>query len=253
MFTAFHYWMMRYRRIWRGTIVISVANPLIFLAGLGIGLGHLINQHAGSHVISGSYAASFAPGLLAASAMQTAFLEASRPVMSAAGRDGAYRSATTSPLSTVQILGGHLLFIAFRIVSSNAAFVVLLVAFGICRPWQALWLFAASVLVGMAFAAPVAAWAVQTRRTQSIYNVFRFVIMPMYMFSGTFFAISTLPGWLRFLVELTPLWHGTALCRSLASGSATFTGTVTHSLVLLILTIGGLLVARRTYARSLQP
>jgi ABC-type polysaccharide/polyol phosphate export permease len=253
MFTAFQYWMMRYRRSWRSTIVISVANPLIFLVGLGIGLGHLINQHAGSHVISGSYAAFFAPGLLAASAMQTAFIEASHPVMSAAGQDGAYRSATTSPLTTVQILGGHLLFIAFRIVSSNAAFVVLLVAFGICRPWQALSLFAASVLVGIAFAAPIAAWAVQARRTESINNVFRFVIMPMYMFSGTFFATGTLPGWLRFLVEFTPLWHGTALCRSLASGSATLAGTVTHSLVLLTLTIGGLLVAQRTYARRLQP
>lgn len=252
MLTAFQYWMMRYRRIWRGTIVISVANPLILLAGLGIGLGHLINQHAGSHLTGGSYAAFFAPGLLAAAAMQTAYIEASQPVMSAAGRDGAYRSATTSPLSTTQILNGHLLFMAFRVVSSNAAFVVLLAAFGICRPWRTPGLFAASILTGMAFAAPVAAWAVQTRRTQAISNVFRFVIMPMYMFSGTFFAIGTLPSWLRFIIELTPLWHGTALCRSLASGSATLAGTVTHSLVLLALAIGGLLAARRTYARRLR-
>ncbi len=253
MSTAFQYWMMRYRRIWRGTIVISVANPLIFLAGLGTGLGHLINQHAGSHLAGGSYAAFFAPGLLAASAMQTAYAEASQPVMSAAGRDGAYRNATTSPLSTAQILNGHLLFIVFRIVSSNAAFVLMLVAFGICRGWRAAWLFAAATLVGMAFAAPVAAWAVQRRRVEAISSVFRFVIMPMYMFSGTFFATSTLPAWLLFIIEATPLWHGTALCRSLAAGSATLAGGAVHVSILRALTIGGLLVARHAYARRLRP
>jgi ABC-type polysaccharide/polyol phosphate export permease len=253
MSTAFQYWMMRYRRTWRGTIVISVANPLIFLVGLGTGLGHLVNQHAGSHVIVGSYAAFFAPGLLAASAMQTAYVEASGSVMRAAGRDGAYRNATASPLTTAQILNGHLLFMAFRIVSSNAAFVLVMAAFGVCRGWWAVWLFAASSLVGMAFAMPVAAWAVQTRRIESIDNVFRFVIIPMYMFSGTFFATSTLPGWLRFVVEATPLWHGTALCRSLAAGSVTLAGTVVHTSILLALMVGGLLTARHTYARKLRP
>ena len=253
MLTAFGYWMRRYRRVWRGTVVISLVNPLIFLLGLGVGLGHLIGQHAGSHVIPGSYAAFFAPGLLAASSMQTAYIESSSPVMSAAGHDGAYRCATPSPLRTSQILHGHLLFIAFRIVSSNAAFVAVLAASGICRTWWALWLFAASTLVGLAFAAPVAAWAVRARRVESVDSVARFVIMPMYMFGGTFFATSALPGWLRPVVEITPLANGTALCRSLAAGEAPLAQTVLHVCVLLALAIGGLLVARHTYVRRLRP
>lgn len=253
MLTVFGYWMTRYRRIWRGTVVISLVNPLIFLAGLGLGLGHLVGRHAGSHVIDGSYAAFFAPGLLAASAMQTAYVESASPVMNAASHDGAYRSATPSPLNTMQILHGHLLFIAFRILSSNAAFVAVLVLFGVCRTWWAVWLFAASTLVGLAFAAPVAAWAVQARRVESIDSVARFVIMPMYMFSGTFFATSALPGWLRHVVELTPLANGTALCRSLAAGDAPPAQTVLHVSVLLALALGGLLVARHTYVRKLRP
>jgi lipooligosaccharide transport system permease protein len=91
MITAFRYWMTRYRRVWRGTAVVSLVNPLIFLA--------------------------------------------LSPVMNAAGHDGAYRNATPSPLRTAQILHGHLLFIAFRIVSSNAAFVAVLAVSGVCRTW----------------------------------------------------------------------------------------------------------------------
>jgi lipooligosaccharide transport system permease protein len=253
MLTAFGYWMRRYRRVWRATVVVSLVNPLIFLLGLGVGLGHLIGQHAGSHVIQGSYTAFFAPGLLAASSMQTAYIEASSPVMDAAGKDGAYRNATPSPLNTSQILHGHLLFIAFRILSSNAAFVAVLVAFGICRTWWALGVFAAATLVGLAFAAPVAAWAVRARRVESVDSVARFVIMPMYMFGGTFFATGTLPGWLRPVVEATPLANGTALCRSLAAGDAPAAATVVHVSVLLALAVGGLLVARHTYLRRLQP
>jgi lipooligosaccharide transport system permease protein len=114
-------------------------------------------------------------------------------------------------------------------------------------------LFAASTLVGLAFAAPVAAWAVQARRVESVDSVARFVIMPMYMFSGTFFATSALPGWLRPVVELTPLANGTALCRSLAAGEVPLAATVLHVSVLAALAGGGLLVARHTYVRKLRP
>ena len=91
MIHVFTYWFMRYRRTWRGSIVMSVANPLLFLIGVGAGLGHLVDHHAPAQMAGVSYAAFFAPGLLAAAAMQTAFLESSGQV----ARGGGARTAPT--------------------------------------------------------------------------------------------------------------------------------------------------------------
>ena len=114
MWREFTYWLLRYRRTWRGSIVISVANPLLFLLGIGAGLGHLVDRHAPAQIAGVSYLAFFAPGMLAAAAMQTGFIESAGRVAMAAGFDGSYRAATTTPLTPAQIMAGHLLFIAFR-------------------------------------------------------------------------------------------------------------------------------------------
>ena len=72
----------------------------------------------------------------------------------------------------------------------------------------------AAVLTGLAFAIPAAAWGVTVTRSQQINKMFRFVIMPLYMFSGTFFAITQLPEWIRWLAYVLPLYHGVELCRT---------------------------------------
>src|SRR5438445_317560 len=102
MLSVFEYWFIRYRRTWRGSIVISFGNPLLFLLGVGAGLGHLVDRHAPTQLSGVSYAAFFAPGLLAAAAMQTAFLEASGPVARSAAPDGSYRDAAPTPLDPEQ-------------------------------------------------------------------------------------------------------------------------------------------------------
>jgi ABC-type polysaccharide/polyol phosphate export permease len=252
LWRAFGYWMTQYRKTWRGTIVISVANPLLFLAGIGAGLGSLVDRHTPEQLGSVSYVAFFAPGLLAASAMQTGFIEGAGRVAMAAGWDGSYRAAATTPLEPSEIMGGHLLFIAFRVLSSSAAFVAVMVLFGASDGWWALAALPAALLTGVAFAAPVAAWAVGVRVPRKINAVFRFAIMPMYMFSGTFFATSQLPGWLRPVVEALPLWQGVELCRSLSLGSASAGGTGLHAGYLLVLTAAGILAARTTYRRRLH-
>lgn len=250
--SAFRYWMTRYRRTWRGTIVISVANPLLFLLGIGAGLGNLVDTHAPSQLGGVSYIAFFAPGLLAASSMQTGFLEGAGRVAMAAGWNGSYRTATTTPLEPGDIMRGHLLFIAFRVFTSAAAFVVVMVTFGVSHGWWAAATLPAALLTGMAFAAPVAAWAITVRSTAKINTCFRFVIMPMYMFSGTFFAVTQLPHWIRPVAYALPLWHGVELCRSLSLGTATPLGVAVHVGYLLTLTVAGFLAARATYRRRLH-
>jgi Nod factor-specific ABC transporter NodJ protein len=250
--SAFRYWMSQYRKTWRGTIVISVANPLLFLLGIGAGLGQLVDTHAPSALGGVTYVAFFAPGLLAASAMQTGFIEGAGRVMFSAGFGGAYRSATTTPLEPEEILAGHLLFMGFRVLSSSAAFVLVMAAFGVSRGLWVLAVVPAALLTGLAFAAPAAAWAVGVRSYTRINTVFRFVIMPMYMFSGTFFAIGQLPHWIRPVAYVLPLWHGVELCRTLSLGTATVSGTAVHVAFLLVLTVGGYLAARVTYRQRLH-
>jgi lipooligosaccharide transport system permease protein len=233
--------------------VISVANPLLFLLGVGVGLGHLVDRHAPSTLGGVSYTAFFAPGLLAASAMQTGFIEGGMRVVGAAGWQGSYGSATTTPLEPGEIMAGHLLFIAFRLLTSCAAFALVMAVFGVSNGWWVLATVPAAVLTGVAFAAPVAAWSVGLRSLAAINTAFRFVMLPLYFFSGTFFALDELPRSLHVVAYALPLSQGVELCRSLSLGTATTLGIIGHSAYLLALVGGGIAFARQTYRRRLHP
>jgi lipooligosaccharide transport system permease protein len=249
---VFEYWFMRYRRTWRGTVVISLANPLLFLIGVGVSLGHLVDRHAPAQMAGVSYAAFFAPGLLAAAAMQTAFLESSGQVARAAAPSGAYQSTVTTPLSPEQVMTGHMLYVTFRVLTSSAGFVLVMAGFGLVSGTRGVAVLIAATLTGLAFAVPTAAWAVGVRLQRQVNTAFRMLIMPLYMFSGTFFALSELPGPIRVLVEALPLAQGVTLCRSLALGTAGAPAIAAHAAYLCTLTIIGFALARTTYRRRLH-
>ena len=249
---ALRYWLKLYSRTWRSTIVISVANPLLFLLGIGVGLGHIVNQGHASTLAGVSYADFFAPGLLAASAMQTAFVECGGRVSVAAGASGAYRAAVTTPMEPGEIMTGHLLFAAFKLALTSAAFIVVMEVFGVTQGWWGLLVWPAALLTGLAFAAPLAAWTVTLRTYAKVNALFRFVIMPMYMFSGTFFALSQLPHGIRLIAQVLPLAQGVDLCRSLSLGSAALPATLGHIAYLLCFVVGGIAVARVNYRRVLH-
>uniref|UniRef100_A0AAU2W220 Transport permease protein n=1 Tax=Streptomyces sp. NBC_00008 TaxID=2903610 RepID=A0AAU2W220_9ACTN len=244
--------MRRYRRTWRGSVVISVVNPLLFLAALGIGLGRLVDAHQSIHLPDVAYVDFLAPGLLTASAMQNAFVEATYPVHEATRTRGAYPSAAATPLRPGDILAGHLMFMAFRITISALAFVLVLIVFGVVDAATGALLVPSVLLVGMAFAAPLCAWAVGVERPSRLNGAYRFVAMPLYLFSGTFFAIGQLPGWLESLITLTPLYHGTELVRGIALGSIGPGKATAHAGYLVALALTGVVLARRGYSRRLH-
>ncbi len=156
---AYQYWILRYRRTWRGTVVISIANPLLFLVAIGLGLGRLVGPD--SATLGGvDYLAFFAPGILAAAAMQNGIIEAAFPVAFNTGPGGAYPVAAATPLEPEDILHGHLLFMASRVVFSAAVFMAVMVAFGAAQSPLVLLALPAAALTAMAFALPSAAWAV---------------------------------------------------------------------------------------------
>jgi lipooligosaccharide transport system permease protein len=251
-FRAFSYHWLLYRRTWRGSIVIGLVNPLLFLTGIGIGIGKLIDANSGG-VDGVSYLAWLAPGVLAASAMQMAFAGGGFSVFRDASPQGSYPSASATPLSPTDILVGHQLFTTLRVGLLSAGFVAVQIALGAAPSiWGAALAVPAACLTGLAFSAPMAAWAVTVRRFTTLQTVFRFVVQPLYLLSGTFFPLTTTPSWLQKLAYASPLWHGVELCRGLSLGTLTVRGLLLHGGILVALTVAGLACARVTYRRRLH-
>jgi lipooligosaccharide transport system permease protein len=246
-------WLTVYRRIWRSSLWTSVLGPVCYLGAMGFGLGSLVDRHGTASLGGVSYLAFVAPAILATGVMNTGMQEASYPVFGAIKWNRIYLVAQASPLRPGDIFRGHLMFIAMRIAMNSAVVIVLMCAFGAVRSaWVAL-AYPAAVLTGLAFAAPVAAWAVTVKVEMSFTYVFRFGLMPLMLFSGTFFPLSQLPAGLRVLAYVTPLWHGVALCRAFSLGTAPGDplGMLGHAAYLAALSAAGIWAGNRTYRRRL--
>jgi len=245
------FWLTNYRRTWRGSIYSSVLNPVLFLGAIGLGLGSLVDAHGTARLGGVSYLAFLAPGLLAAAAMETAVGESTYPVYGSVKWNKVYQAAVSSPLRPVDIFHGHVLFVTMRLAMNCAIFLAVAAAFGAVRsPWMIAAL-PVAVLTGLAFATPIEAWAVTRTRDTSFTMIFRFGMIPLFLFSGTFFPITQLPGWLQPVAYLTPLWHGVSLCRALNLGTADLGQVAIDVAYLAALATAGLLAGNRSYRRRL--
>ena len=244
------YFLTQYKRVWRGTAVTSVITPVIYLLALGVGLGVFVDRSA--DLSDGiTYLEFVAPGLMAATAMQLATIESSWPVLSAIKWDRQYHAMLATPLRYGDILLGHQTFVAARIFMTATVYLVVITAFGAVSSPLGILAIPVTVLVGLSFSLPIAAWAAHTETEVSFVAIFRFVILPMFLFSGTFFPISSLPAPLEVIAYLTPLWHGVTLCRDLTLGDVELWSDLLHLGYLLMCCAGGLALARMTYRRRL--
>ena len=227
-------------------------NPTLYLGAMGLGLGKLVNQHGTAHLGHVSYLLFLAPGLLAAQAMQTGIGECTYPVLGSVKWNRTYQATAASPLSPGDIFRGHQLFVVMRLLMNSAIFLAVMAAFGAVRSPAVIAALPAAVLTGLAFAAPVEAWAITRNKDSGFAVMFRFVLIPLFLFSGTFFPVSQLPGWLQPVAYATPLWHGVALCRGISLGTLTAGAAALHAGYLAAVTAAGLAVGRITYQRRLH-
>src|ERR687895_1541961 len=249
---SFEYWLHSSRHAWPATLLSSVAAPVLYLAALGVGLGALVDRSDPGGLGGVPYLTFVAPGLLAATAMQIAAAEAGQPVRGAHQWTKAYHAMLATPLDVRHVLQGHLLWILFRVGTSCAIYAGVMAAFGAFdSPWALLAL-PVAVLTGMAFAAPIAAFAVTQDRDLGFAVLSRFVIVPLFMFSGTFFPIDELPGALEPIAYVTPLWHGVDLARELSLGTADVGAGLLHAGYLGLWVVAGIAVARVTFRRRLR-
>jgi lipooligosaccharide transport system permease protein len=246
----FHHQVTLFRRTWRGSLFSSLANPLLYLAAMGAGLGSLVNHHSAARLGGVSYLVFLAPGLLAATAMQVAIGASTYPVLGGVKWAKTYFAAIATPVRPADIFHGFLMFMALRLTIATSAFLAVMAVFGAITTPLAAAALPVAVLTGLAFAAPVAAWAVTRDGDTGFSVLFRLGMIPLFLFSGTFFPVSQLPAVIRPLAYITPLWHGVAACRALCLGSVSTVsvpGLLAHLGYLTTLTVAGVLAGQRTH------
>jgi lipooligosaccharide transport system permease protein len=247
---ALGYWLYQYKRTWRGSVTTSFLFPVLYLAAMGLGLGTLVDSH--SHTVEGvSYLDFLAPGLLAATAMQIGSNESTYPVMGAIKWIRTYFAMLATPIGVSDLLAGHLVWIALRLLMVMSIYLLVMLAFGAVHSPLAVLAVPAAVLTGMAFSAPIAAFAATQQNDSGFSALYRFGIIPLFLFSGTFFPVSQLPGWLQPLAYATPLEHGVSLCRALTLGTLMARTVLFDVAYLVAATTIGVVLARRAYRRRL--
>jgi lipooligosaccharide transport system permease protein len=243
---AYEYWLIVYRRIWRGTIASSVLNPVLYLTALGVGLGQIVKHRT----LGVSYVDFVAPGMLAAVAMQVSSIESAFPVRGAVEWNKQYFSMLATPLRVRDLISGHLLYVATRAAMVTSIYLAVIAAFGAVHSGWAVLAIPVGVLCGLAYGAPVSALAVYAER-DPFNPLFRFGIMPMFLFSGTFFPVTQLPHGLREVAYAIPLWHAVDLTRSLTLGHPHLLRAVGHVAYLLAWIVAGVWITYRAHRARL--
>ncbi|MBG6217184.1 lipooligosaccharide transport system permease protein [Arthrobacter sp. CAN_A6] len=246
--------VLRSMNSYRWTLLASsVGTPVMYLFAMGVGLATLVDRQAGEAFGGVGYLAFLAPALLASATIMTAATEFTYPVMDGFKWRRVYYGPHASPLGTHQIVNGHILAVGLRLLLTTAIYFAIVAAFGASpSPWG--WAaIPVAVLCGLSFGLPLMAYAASVEEDKGQFAlVMRFIVMPLFLFSGTFFPLDTLPVFLRWIGWISPLWHGTELGRTLTYGYAQPLGLVlVHVLYLIVLAFLGWRLAQRTYARRL--
>ena len=184
--------------------------------------------------------------------MQQATFESSYPVLGAIKWARQYHAQLATPLRVRDVLAGHLLWVAVRLTISAAVFLVIMGLFGTLQSWWAVLCLPAAVLTGMAFAPAIFGFAATLETDSGFALLFRFVIMPMFLFSGTFFPISQLPDWLEPVAYAdAALARRRPVPRLLAGHGVVGRRGRRTSAYLLLWVAGGFAFALRTFRRRL--
>lgn len=238
-------WQARsYRRLWFGTVTTSFLNPIFFLVSIGVLLGTLVDR-ASPDLGGLSYLEFVAPALIATTAMQTAAVTTTFSVKAGLKWVRTYHGVVATPVRVVELVVGVIAWTGVRILLATSVFAIVVAVAGVFGSPLAVLTPLAALLCGLAFAAVLMAISAGTDSEQWLPAIFRFGIVPLFLFSGTFFPIEQLPDWIEPLAWATPLWHGVELTRDLATGDVETGATVLHVAYLVTLTAVGTAIAAR--------
>ncbi|MBA3628934.1 MAG: ABC transporter permease [Actinobacteria bacterium] len=239
-------------RGWRSSMFLSVLGPVLFLTAMGLGLGSLVDPNVQAFG-GASYIAFFATGMLAANCMQSAAFSASYPMMSKLTWQRNYEAMLATPLEVRDIYFGELAWIGVTLAQQTIPFFAVMALFGIFDSPLAVLAIPAAVLTGLGFGAAVMALTATLKTDEAYTWLFRFVVTPLFLLSGTFFPINDLPVWGVAAAQLTPLYHGIELIRGMTISNLTLVAGLTHLTYLLLFLAVGIVIGVRNLTHRLVP
>ena len=235
-------------------IGLAIANPVLYLVSIGLGVGAYIDKNTGGMGVDGvSYITFLAPALLATAAIQGAIDESVYPTLEGFKWNKIFFSMNSTPLSGNHIATGVFLNSLIRVIFTAVIYWFVMLAFGVLespRAWLAIF---TAVMAGAAFGALMQALAGMLENEDIFFTVLqRFVIMPLFLFSGTFYPLTNMPIYLQWIGWISPLWHATELGRWLTYGHEISTLMLyTHFIFLNSLLLIGIIASRRIFTRRL--
>ena len=235
-------------------ISLAIANPVLYLVSIGLGVGAYIDKNTGGMGVDGvSYITFLAPALLATAAIQGAIDESVYPTLEGFKWNKIFFSMNATPLSGNHIATGVFLNSLIRVTFTAVIYWLVMLAFGVLespRAWLAIF---TAIMAGAAFGAMMQALAGMLENEDIFFTVLnRFVIMPLFLFSGTFYPLTNMPIYLQWIGWISPLWHATELGRWLTYGHEISSLMLyTHFIFLNSLLFIGIIASRRIFTRRL--
>ncbi|MCP3937874.1 MAG: ABC transporter permease [Actinomycetia bacterium] len=247
--------LLIYRRVWKANLAGALFQPLMYLLGIGLGVGALVDKAPDSASALGgvSYLAFYASAIMATTSMFTAGQEALWPMMDGFRWSNAYRAMISTPLEPTDVVTGVAVYFACKTAVGATGVAMALTLFDDTRSWGLVAAVPVAVLTGLAFALPLTAWTSTRDSDRSFPPIMRFILIPMFLFGGVFFPIEQLPDWLEPVAWAAPLWHGVELCRGIILDSIGPAKATLHLLVLIGFAGGGWVVCTQTFRRTLRP
>jgi lipooligosaccharide transport system permease protein len=242
-----------YRSVWRSNVLGAFVQPFLYLLGMGLGVGALVDSGSDSAELLGglSYFEFLAPALLATSAMMVSSSEGTWPVLLGFKWGRSYHAAAATPLTPGQIMGGVAMWQTTKALITATGVALALCLFPDTRTLGLVPAVLFAVITGVAFSAPLTAWTATREMDNSFPTVQRFIITPLFLFGGAFYPIEQLPEWLQSIAKLTPIWHGVELCRDSVNGRLEWDTTLVHVAYLSLFAVVGWMLASRTFAKRL--
>ncbi len=235
-------------------IGLAIANPVLYLISIGLGVGAYVDKNTGGMGVDGvSYVTFLAPALLATAAIQGAIDESVYPTLEGFKWNKTFFSMNATPLSGNHIAMGVFLNSLIRVIFTAVIYWLVMLAFGVLespRAWLAIF---TAVMAGAAFGALMQALAGMLENEDVFFTVLgRFVIMPLFLFSGTFYPLTNMPIYLQWIGWISPLWHATELGRWLSYGHEISSQMLyVHFIFLNSLLLIGIIASRRIFTKRL--
>lgn len=209
------------RSYYKTLLFTAVGSPFMYLFALGVGLATLVDKNTGGGALGGvSYLAFVAPALIASAAVTAAVEECTYPILMGFKWNPIFFGMNASPISGNQIVNGIVIAVIVRILPTTAIFYLVMLVFGaVPSPFGVLDILVATV-TGLSFGLIIASYVATIEQDvgQPAF-IQRFIVTPLFLFSGTFFPLAQMPIYLQWIGWISPLWHGTELGRVLSYGA----------------------------------